>query len=402
MSAIGLDDWNLCLDRVRLMDRPLLFFIASGLITALVYTSSASGQDNAWRKKYPELYTALRILEDGFAGKTVDIEKSFVNGYGDTVVTSTARVSLSSDRSFLREVTWGRDFGPDDTGEFVSGNGTVTHRNERCCFQGQEIRIRQNLRNGEGPLIVAGKIELPDTQRFSILFPGHLGGYCGDDRIPFTEILSMPAARFTVASAKLGDEQSKTFSVDVPGMGIYEFAVAGDVPLVRSISVRKVRVGEVIDKDWTGGWTIERAGDGRVTNVLTIDYTNDGDQWVPTSESFTRTTTRSGKKEKGGNIEKVTATSISDFSIGDSSRAWFVEIPLMNGIPVTVEGKEGLAYSYVDGRIVRGIDHESIAEIDGVRFRKPTGHRWKWYGFCAAVIVGLVVVLVYVKRSGKG
>ncbi len=359
------------------MDRPRLFFIASGLITALVHGSSTKGQDNSWEKTHPEIYTALRILEDGFAGKTVEIEKSFVNGYGDTVVASTTQISLSSDRSFLREVFWGRDYGPDETGEFVNGNGTVTHRNERCCYQGQEIRIRQNLGNGEGPLNVAGKIELPDTHRFSILFPEHLGGYCGDDRILFTKILSMPAARFTVAGTKFGGEQAKTFTVDVPGMGIYEFVVAGDVPLVRGLNVRKVRVGEIIDKDWTGGWAVERAGDGRETNVLVIDYTYEDGRWIPATESFTVTTIRSGKKEKGGNLVKVAVTKIRDFSIKDSSRAWFKEIPLKNGMSVTVEGKEGLAYSYVDGRIVRGIDHESIAEIDGVRFRKPTGSRWK-------------------------
>lgn len=407
MLNINPFSWAIVHCKNRMCDGTITSSVVGCVVLTLLFAIRLNGQELDWERQHSDLFAALKLLEDGFAGKTVECEQSYINGRDESVKSSRVRVSMSADRQFLRETFWGYNQELDEMGEFVNPDKTVTHRNERCCFWNQEIWIRQNLWNGSSNGSgsqhgsISGKMHLPPSHRFSILFPGHLGGYCGDDRIPFTEILAMPNARFAVTSATYGDEPAKKYSVDVPGMGVYEFVVAGEVPLVRSMSIQKVRIGEIIDKDWTGGWAVERAGDGRETIVNSIDYKNEDDRWIPASESFTLTTTRSGKKEKGGNLVTISVTSISDFSIKDNSRAWFEEIPVKNGMPVTVAGKEGLAYSYVDGRIVRGIDHESIAVIDGVRVRKPTGSRWKWYVFGGVGVVVLVGIFLYARRPNK-
>ena len=382
------------------------------LVMSVVVAPAVSAQKDTTSSNRVELIAALSRLENGFRGKTVEFELSFVNKYGDSVPFSKARISLSSDGKFARETDWVYVVSRDEKNVPVGDGKSIETIVEQCAFcgqgdfSGQEIQYFKILRNGGVgyPYEGYGTFHAPGVNAIVVKSAGILGGYCDEDGMPFTQLLAIPRATINVVETKFGDEKAaKKYSVDVPGTGLYEFIVSGDIPLLRSLSIRKIRRDDVIDKPGGQGWTIERPGDGREHDVLGIEYKFENNQWIPISATSTMSTTRLGVSDKDpGQIGKIVVTRIEEFSVHDPTRAEFLEIPVKNGMPIRVTGKKGLAYSYVDGRIERAIDHESIAEIEGARFRKPTGSRWKWYGFGAAGILLLVVVLIYAKRSNRG
>ena len=381
------------------------------LMMSFAVAPAVSAQRESASSNSVALVAALSRLENGFRGKTVELELSFVNMYRDSVPSSKARISLSGDGQFVRETQWIYDVHADEKNVPVGDGKSIEIIAELCAFcgqgdfSGQEIRGSKIFRNGGAgyPYEAYGAFYTPGVNVIEVKGAGVLGGYSVDDAMPFTHLLAMPEVTINVVETKFGDETAKKYSVDIPGTGQYEFIVSGEIPLVRSINIRKIRRGEVIDKTGGGGWAVERTGDGRERSVLGIEYKFENNDWIPISSTSTTSTTRLGESDKDpGRVAKIVVTKIEEFSVDDTTRAQFLEIPVKNGMPIRVAGKEGLAYSFVDGRIVRGIDHESIAEIDGVRFRKPTGSRWKWYGFGAAGILLLVVVMVYARQSMRG
>ena len=56
-----------------------------------------------------------------------------------------------------------------------------------------------------------------------------------------------------------------------------------------------------------------------------------------------------------------------------------------------MKGQEGVAFEYRDGRIQRNIDTDSIAVIDGVRYRKPKRNIWRYLSPMLLVVVVFIL-----------
>jgi hypothetical protein len=98
---------------------------------------------------------------------------------------------------------------------------------------------------------------------------------------------------------------------------------------------------------------------------------------------------------------KLRVTMIEDFHPENPDQVVFEWLPVKQGEKVWVMEKPGLGYALRDGVVERVIDHESVATVDGVRYRKSGGGNTIYYVSGLVLLFVLIGVVVYIRRNSR-
>jgi hypothetical protein len=389
-------------NHTRLAKNGLQVIVLLGV--AIVAVESCSPQVVGTEAKQSDieiLDSALESLSHWWIGKTHNGVKTWFNEDGQGKSDEFWTVEVSSEGDWIRQV---RKLST------RTGSKEADIVIERVEIPGQRM-VARDQRFGLSPgirFLVNGEFTRVHSQRFLPEFHPDLiwAGYSNTDGMYFFQLLKLPGCKVLVADCQFDDHSAKRFSFDVKGYGEYEFVVSGTPPLVRSAEVRKNRVYEIYVRDFfDSGDTapVARKGDGLRQVAHRIDYTELNGQWIPAKLDLEFFYTEEGVANSPHWRLQIDISNVKPFEIGDTTRAVFTELPVKDGTPIDVKEKAGLAYEFRDGRISRVVEHSSVAEMDGVRFRKPLPRPVNWY-LWGSVTAGLALigVLAWRRRSSGG
>jgi hypothetical protein len=383
--------------RKRLLQALLVGFAFVGNGPVLLGAVIALPQQQGHRS----LELALNNLATWWVGKTHCGCKTWFDESGSGTRDEEWTFSASSDGSYVHQLS-------SDTSrsQKEGGKPDIT---ERVELSDQRIIARQQ---GSLPavmqLIVKGVFPEPAQRRPLPEFHPELifAGYSNADAMYYLDLVKLPKCRVKVSDSEFDGEPASKYSFDLPGRGEYEFIVAGDPPLVRRGEIRKTRSHEVYVRDFfdvSHGFPVKRRGDGMRHVINRIDYKSVDGVWIPEILELEYFYTENGVPNSPHWKLKIEISEVEPFHLDDTRRAQFTELPVKNGTPIDVAGKAGLAYEFRDGRIERVVEHASIAEVDGIRFRKleESGYALAlWIGVPLAM--ALVGIVAWIRRNGNG
>jgi hypothetical protein len=359
-----------------------------------------------------ECIAVLKEYDRQFAGLEFDVDSrnpapaSVSRDYKGPLSTLLwERVASSLDGKFWRIASdHVMNYGPNGS---PAGVNCRKLQDEECFIDSQAIKIFRQVNDGlEHEVSVIGKLD------YSTGFPDSLGGGAACmfgifswDGVRVSSLLELPGVQRSVNVREVNGENQTVLTAVVPDYGLYEIEIAispSGTPLIKSLSMVK-GPGNIFFQNGLRMKIGERRAEtpvfrDRINNKFIIDeHTEFDGKWLPKKAKLVF-------KEKAGEhiIEKdfeLEVNEISECGITDNSRAVFDFLDIRDGSPVTVEGQEGVAYEFRDGRIVRKLDSEAIGVIDGVRFRKPKTN-WLPYAL-PAVLLTFVGLLVWL-RSRRG
>lgn len=86
---------------------------------------------------------------------------------------------------------------------------------------------------------------------------------------------------------------------------------------------------------------------------------------------------------------------VHTFRCADPDVAQFEKVKVHDGMPVQVAGQIGAAYEFRGGKIVRMVDVDSVARMDGIRYRKPATRSWP---IVILVLIGAVALTILLRN----